>query len=139
LSALKSLLQHAQRDWGFTGDYVEAMLLTLQQKKPDDCIITIGKAHSVRDFVGLAFAAAGLDWRRHVEVDRRHFRATKVDALCGDPTKARGVLGWEPRVTFAELAKMTVRHDIDLARRERTVNRAGFADPPRGAAIAGSD
>ena len=83
--------------------------------------------------------AAALDWRRHVEIDSRYFRPTEVDALRGDPTKAREVLGWEPRVTFSELVKMMVEHDIELARRERTVNQAGFADPARGAAIAGSD
>jgi GDPmannose 4,6-dehydratase len=129
----------AQRDWGFTGDYVEAMWLMLQQEKPDDYVIATGEAHSVRDFVELAFAAAGLDWRLHVEVDRRYFRPTEVDALRGDPIKARGILGWEPRVPFAELVEMMVRHDIDLARRERTVNQAGFADPARGAATAGSN
>ena len=83
----------------------------------------------MRDLVDLAFAAAGPDWRHHVEVDRRYFRLTEVDTLRGDPTKARGVLGWEPRVTFAKLVEMTVGHDIDLARRERTVTQAGFADP----------
>jgi GDPmannose 4,6-dehydratase len=129
----------AKRDWGFTGDYVEAMWLMLQQDKPDDYVIATAEAHSVRDFVELAFAAAGLDWRRHVEIDSRYFRPTEVDALRGDPTKAREVLGWEPRVTFSELVKMMVEHDIELARRERTVNQAGFADPARGAAIAGGD
>jgi GDPmannose 4,6-dehydratase len=113
----------AQRDW----------------EKPDDYIIATGGAHSVRDFVELAFETAGLEWRRHVEIDSRYFRPTEVDALRGDPTKARGILGWHPRVTFAELVEMMVRHDIDLARRERTVNQAGFADPARGVAIAGSD
>ena len=129
----------AQRDWGFTGDYVEAMWLMLQQEKPGDFVIATGEAHNVRDFADLAFAAAGLDWRRHVEIDRRYFRPTEVDVLRGDAAKAREVLGWEPRVTFSELVKMMVEHDIELARRERTVNQAGFADPARGAAMAGSD
>jgi GDPmannose 4,6-dehydratase len=129
----------ATRDWGFTGDYVEAMWLMLQQHQPDDYIIATGEAHSVRDLVEIAFAAARLDWRRHVEVDRRYFRPTEVNALRGDPTKARDVLGWQPRVTFSELIKMMVEHDIDLARRERTVHEAGFADPARGAAIAGNN
>ena len=129
----------AERDWGFTGDYVEAMWLMLQQQNPDDYVIATGEAHCVRDLVELAFAAAGLDWRRHVEVDPRYFRPTEVDALCGDPTKARDVLGWKPRVSFPELVKMMVEHDIELARRERTVNQAGFADPTRGAAVAGMD
>ena len=129
----------AERDWGFTGDYVEAMWLMLQQQNPDDYVIATGEAHCVRDLVELAFAAAGLDWRHHVEVDRRYFRPTEVDALCGDPTKARDVLGWKPRVSFPELVKMMVEHDIELARRERTVNQAGFADVARGAAVAGRD
>jgi len=129
----------ATRDWGFTGDYVEAMWLMLQRHQPDDYIIATGEAHSVRDLVEIAFAAARLDWRRHVEVDRRYFRSTEVNALRGDPTKARDVLGWQPRVTFSELIKMMVEHDIDLARRERTVHEAGFADPARGAAIAGNN
>ena len=129
----------AQRDWGFAGDYVEAMWLMLQQERPGDYVVATGEAHSVRELVELAFAAAGLDWRRHVEVDRRYFRPTEVNALCGDPTKARERLGWEPRIDFTELVGMMVRHDIDLARRERTVNQAGFTDPARGTAIAGSD
>ena len=129
----------ATRDWGFTGDYVEAMWLMLQRHQPDDYIIATGEAHSVRDLVEIAFAAARLDWRRYVEVDRRYFRPTEVNALRGDPTKARDVLGWQPRVTFSELIKMMVEHDIDLARRERTVHEAGFADPARGAAIAGNN
>jgi GDPmannose 4,6-dehydratase len=129
----------AQRDWGFAGDYVEAMWMMLQQEKPDDYIIATGEAHSVRELVEGAFETAGLKWRRHVEVDCRYFRPTEVDALRGDPGKAREVLGWQPRVTFAALVEMMVRHDIDLARREKTVNQAGFADPARGVAVAGSD
>jgi GDPmannose 4,6-dehydratase len=129
----------AKRDWGFAGDYVEAMWLMLQQEKPDDYVIATGEAHSVHDLVDLAFAAAGLDWRRHIEVDRRYFRPTEVDSLRGDPAKAREVFGWEPRVTFSELVKMMVEHDIGLARRERTLSQAGFSDPDRGAAMAGSD
>jgi GDPmannose 4,6-dehydratase len=129
----------ARRDWGFAGDYVEAMWLMLQQDEPDDYVIATGQAHSVGDFVELAFAAAGLPWQPYVEVDRRYFRPTEVDALCGDPSKAREVLGWQPRVGFAELVDTMVRHDIELARRERTVNQAGFVDPARGAALTRGD
>jgi GDPmannose 4,6-dehydratase len=93
----------------------------------------------VRELVEFAFAAAGLDWQRHVEVNPRYFRPTEVDALRGDPTKALRVLGWEPRVTFSELVTMMVEHDIELARRERIVHQAGFFDPARGAAIAGNE
>jgi len=125
----------AQRDWGFTGDYVEAMWLMLQQEKPDDYVIATGKSHSVRDLVEIAFAEANLDWHRHVEIDNRYLRPTEVDALRGDPSKARQDLGWEPRVSFDELIRMMVAHDIDLARRERAVSGAGFDDPARGAAL----
>lgn len=113
--------------------------MMLQQERPDDYVIATGEAHSVHDLLQLAFAEAGLDWQRHVAVDNRYFRPTEVDALLGDAAKARRVLGWQPRLTFVELIRMMVTHDIDLARRERTVNQAGFADPARGAALAGGD
>jgi len=129
----------AQRDWGYAGDYVEAMWLMLQQERPDDYVVATGEAHSVRNFVQVAFAEAGLDWQRHVAVDDRYFRPTEVDALLGDARKARRLLGWQPQVTFVELIRMMVARDIDLARRELAVNQAGFADPARGAALAGGD
>ena len=129
----------ARRDWGFAGDYVEAMWLMLQQDEPDDYVIATGEAHSVRELVQCAFAEAGLDWQRHVTVDNRYFRPTEVDALLGDATKARIILGWQPRVGFAELIRMMVAHDIDLARREHTVKQAGFTHAAPGAALAGGD
>jgi GDPmannose 4,6-dehydratase len=128
----------ARRDWGYAGDYVEAMWLMLQQEEPEDYVVATGEAHSVRDLVELAFAAAGLDWRSHVAVDVRYFRPTEVGALRGDAGKARHILGWQPRVQFADLVRMMVAHDLDLAKRERTVKEAGFADPARGAAVAGN-
>src|SRR5947207_15520808 len=115
------------------------MWLMLQQEKPHDYVIATGKAHSVRELVELAFAAPGLDWRRHVEVDRRYFRPTEIDVLRGDATKAREVLGWKPRVTFSDLLKTMVEHDIDLSQRESAVRQPGLADPARSAAIAGGD
>jgi len=127
----------AERDWGFTGDYVEAMWLMLQQDKPDDFVIATGQSHSVREFVELAFAEAGLDWQRHVEIDPRYLRPTEVDALRGDPEKAQRQLGWRPQVGFRELVRMMVASDIELARRERTIRQAGFSDPARGAALSG--
>jgi GDPmannose 4,6-dehydratase len=129
----------ARRDWGFTGDYVEAMWLMLQQDQPGDYVIATGRSHSVSDLVQRAFAAADLDWRRHVEVDPRYYRPTEVDALCGDAAKARDILGWQPRVDFAELVGMMVAHDIELARRERMVSDAGFVDPARGTALQGGN
>ncbi|HTV26207.1 MAG TPA: GDP-mannose 4,6-dehydratase [Xanthobacteraceae bacterium] len=127
----------AERDWGFTGDYVEAMWLMLQQPQPDDFVIATGQSHSVREFVELAFAEVGLDWQRHVEIDPRYLRPTEVDALRGDPDKARRVLGWQPRVGFRELVRMMVADDVALARRERAIRQAGFSDPARGAALTG--
>jgi GDPmannose 4,6-dehydratase len=104
----------AQRDWGFAGDYVDAMWRMLQQPQADDFVIGTGAHHSVRDLCEVAFAHAGLDWRAHVVHDPRFDRPAEVDTLLADPTKARTVLGWEPRVAFAELVRMMV--DADLAR-----------------------
>jgi GDPmannose 4,6-dehydratase len=103
----------AQRDWGFAGDYVEAMWLMLQQDKPDDYVIATGVTHSVRDFVAAAFAYVGIDdWQRYVEVNPCLFRPAEVDQLLGDASKARKVLGWQPRVTFVELVSMMVESDL---------------------------
>jgi GDPmannose 4,6-dehydratase len=124
----------AKRDWGFAGDYVEAMWLMLQQDAPDDYVIATGVSHSVQELVEIAFAAAGLDWRRHVELDPRYLRPTEVDALCGDASKAQEKLGWRPRMTFEELVRRMVAHDRDLARQENLLLGAGYAAPMRGAA-----
>jgi GDPmannose 4,6-dehydratase len=124
----------ARRDWGFAGDYVEAMWLMLQQERPDDYVVATGAAHSVRDFVAAAFAALDLDWQRHVEIDQRYLRPAEVDFLQGDATKARETLGWRPRVGFAELVRMMVAHDHDLARQEKTLKGAGYGVTTRGAA-----
>jgi GDPmannose 4,6-dehydratase len=124
----------ARRDWGFAGDYVEAMWLMLQQDKPDDYVVATGESHSVRDFVELAFAEVGLDWTHYVEIDPRHLRPTEVDAMHGEAAKARQQLGWAPRVGFKELVKMMVAHDLDLARRERLLKAAGHDVPARGSA-----
>jgi len=115
----------ARRDWGYAGDYVEAMWLMLQQPAPDDYVIATGEAHSVREFLELAAAHCGIDWRRHVETDPRYFRPTEVDFLLGDSTKARRQLGWKPRVSFDELVGMMVEHDLELAQQERTLAEAG--------------
>ena len=127
----------AKRDWGFAGDYVEAMWAMLQQDAPDDYVIATGEAHSVREMVELAFAELGLDWAKHVEFDNRYLRPTEVDFLQGDPSKARAELGWTPRMSFPELIRTMVAHDLDLARQERTLKQAGFSAPARGAAAAG--
>ena len=115
----------AKRDWGYAPDYVEAMWLMLQQDEPDDYVVATGEAHSVREFAEEAFAYVGLDWRDYVEIDPRYFRPTEVDFLLGDATKAREKLGWRPRVAFKELVRRMVDHDLELARRERTLVDAG--------------
>jgi GDPmannose 4,6-dehydratase len=104
----------AQRDWGFAGDYVQAMWLMLQQPIADDFVIATGVSHSVRDLVEIAFARVGLDWQKHVRTDPRFLRPAEVDHLIGDPTKAKRVLGWTQRVDFKQLVQMMV--DADMAR-----------------------
>ena len=101
----------ARRDWGFAGDYVEAMWRMLQQDEPDDYVVATGESHTVRELLDVAFGALDLDWRRYVEIDPRYLRPTEVDHLQGNPTKARRVLGWEARVRFEELIQMMVRAD----------------------------
>ena len=104
----------AQRDWGFAGDYVRAMWLMLQHDKPDDYVISTGRTHSVREFVRIAFEAAGLgSYEPYVVTDPRFMRPAEVDLLVGDPSKAKRVLGWEPEVTFEQLIEMMVQADID--------------------------
>jgi GDPmannose 4,6-dehydratase len=103
----------AKRDWGFAGDYVEAMWLMLQQPKPDDFVIATGECHTVREFLDHAFARLDLDWHKHVEIDPRYFRPAEVDELRGEMSKAKRLLGWEPKVKFGELVNMMV--DADLA------------------------
>jgi GDPmannose 4,6-dehydratase len=104
----------AKRDWGFAGDYVEAMWLMLQQPEADDYVVAMGENHTVRELVEIAFRHAGLDWQRFVRSDPNLLRPAEVDTLIGDPTKARERLGWRPKVSFAELVAMMV--DADVAR-----------------------
>jgi GDPmannose 4,6-dehydratase len=106
----------AQRDWGYAGDYIEGMWMMMQQPEPDDYVLATGETRSVREFVELAFDYAGLDWKRHVEIDPRYFRPAEVDLLLGDATKARTKLGWKPKVSFTELVHMMVDADIQLVR-----------------------
>lgn len=103
----------AQRDWGFAGDYVEAMWLMLQQDQPDDFVIGTGKTYTVRKLCELAFSHLGLDYKEHVVADERFFRPAEVDLLISDPSKAHAKLGWEPRVGFEELVKMMVDADLE--------------------------
>jgi GDPmannose 4,6-dehydratase len=121
----------AKRDWGFAGDYVEAMWLMLQQAAPDDFVVATGESHSVRELVETAFAHVGLDWEQFVAMDPRYLRPSEVDHLRGDPAKAMEKLGWKPRVRFTELVKMMVDHDLELGRQERTLLQAGHAPTSR--------
>jgi GDPmannose 4,6-dehydratase len=109
----------AKRDWGFAGDYVEAMWLMLQQERPDDYVVATGETHSVREFLDLVFDRLKLDPKRYVDFDQRFRRPAEVDILIGDYSKAKRVLGWEPRVKFKELAEMMVVSDLELAEREK--------------------
>jgi GDPmannose 4,6-dehydratase len=104
----------SQRDWGFAGDYVEAMWMMLQQGQPDDYVIATGQTHSVRRFCELAFGQAGLDYRDYVVQDERFMRPAEVDLLVGDPAKARAALGWRPRTSFEQLVRMMVEADLKL-------------------------
>ena len=124
----------ARRDWGFAGDYVEAMWLMLQRDAPDDYVVATGVSYSVREFVAAAFAELGLEWEKFVEFDPRYLRPAEVDFLQGDASKARAQLGWQPRVDFKQLVKMMVAHDLDLARQEKTLKGAGYGVSLRGAA-----
>lgn len=108
----------AKRDWGFAGDYVEAMWLMMQQETADDYVIATGETHSVREFLDAAFDHAGLDWKKHVEIDQRYLRPTEVDLLLGDASKARKVLKWRPRVGFRDLVKMMVDADMALVEKQ---------------------
>jgi len=107
----------AKRDWGFAGDYVEAMWLMLQQERPDDYVVATGETHSVREFLEEAFRHVGLHWQDYVRVDPKYFRPAEVDLLLGDPSKARRVLGWQPKVSFRELVQLMVDADLEAAAR----------------------
>jgi GDPmannose 4,6-dehydratase len=115
----------AKRDWGFAKDYVRGMWMMLQQPEPEDYVLATGKTHSVRELLEVAFSAVGLNWEKYVEVDPKFIRPAEVDFLCGDSSKARQKLGWEPEVTFGELIKMMV--DADLEAMQRSENNVASA------------
>lgn len=109
----------SQRDWGFAGDYVDAMWRMLQQDEPGDFVVSTGETHSVREFCELAFGHVDLAWEDHVVIDERFFRPAEVDLLVGDPAQAREVLGWEPKTAFPELVRMMVEADLELVARQQ--------------------
>jgi GDPmannose 4,6-dehydratase len=119
----------ARRDWGFAGDYVDAMWRILQQPAPDDFVIATGEAYSVREFLETAFGYLNRDWREYVEIDPAYFRPAEVDYLMGDATKARTALNWQPKVGFRQLVRMMVDNDVELACREKTLQDAGHTLP----------
>ena len=107
-----------RRDWGHAADYVEAMWLMLQQESPDDYVIATGETHSVRELLDEVAAVLDMDWTPYVGVDPRYYRPAEVDILLGDASKAKRVLGWAPKTTFRELARMMTEADLELAERE---------------------
>src|SRR5881296_1324409 len=102
---------HAKRDWGYAGDYMEAIWLMLQQEKPDDFVIATGETHSVREFLDEAFGYLDLDWKQFVEIDARYYRPNEVDALLGDASKARKNIGWQPKMRFRQLVQVMIDAD----------------------------
>jgi GDPmannose 4,6-dehydratase len=116
----------AKRDWGFAGDYVEAMWLMLQQERPDDFVIATGETHSVREFVEKVFDKLGLDYQQHVVIDPKYFRPTEVDVLLGNSTKAKKTLGWNPKVGFDQLIDMMIAADMEQSNKEKTLCEAGY-------------
>jgi GDPmannose 4,6-dehydratase len=103
----------AKRDWGHARDYVEAMWLMLQQETPDDYVIASGVDRSVRDLIEVAFGLVGLEWRKYVEIDQAYMRPAEVPDLRGDPSKARAKLGWVPRISFEEMIREMLQHDLE--------------------------
>lgn len=118
----------AKRDWGYAGDYVEAMWLMLQQEQPDDYVIATGETHTVREFLDVAFGHLNLDWKQYVKIDPKYYRPTEVDLLIGDAAKARRQLKWEPRMRFKDLATMMVDADLE-SERERLDGTKHYVRP----------
>jgi GDPmannose 4,6-dehydratase len=120
----------AQRDWGYARDYVEAMWLMMQAEHPSDYVIATGETHSVREFLTEAFSYLDMDWQQYIEIDPHYYRPAEVDLLLGDASKARRELKWEPRVTFRELVRLMIDHDLELARREQLSGATSEAAKP---------
>ena len=114
----------AFRDWGFAGDFVDGMWRILQSDTPDDFVLATGEMHSVKEFIQMSFDRAGLDWQKYTFHDERYERPSEVDQLLGDPSKAKKILGWEPKVKFKELVNMMTDSDLELARKEAAIANA---------------
>lgn len=119
---------NAYRDWGFAGDYVEGMWLMMQHEKPDDWVLATGETHTVEEFVTTAFSYVDLDWKNFVKTNKKFYRPNEVNHLLGDPSKAKKILGWEPKVTFKELVEMMVDSDLKLANQEKMLIEEGLLD-----------
>jgi GDPmannose 4,6-dehydratase len=117
----------SRRDWGFAGDFVEAMWMMLQQREPGDFVVATGESFSVRQFLDEAFGYANLDWKEYVEIDPLYFRPTEVDYLLGDPSKARNTFGWKPKTSFRQLVRMMVDADVKLAESESSLRTSALA------------
>jgi len=113
----------AKRDWGYAPEYIEAMWMMLQHQTPDDYVVATGEMHTVREFVQEVFEYLGLDWKKYVKIDKRYFRPTEVDALKGDYSKIRKVLGWKPKTAFKELVRIMVDADMKLAKEEKALRQ----------------
>jgi GDPmannose 4,6-dehydratase len=118
----------ASRDWGFAGDYVEAMYLMMQHDTPDDWVIATGETHTVKEFLEIAFNYVNLDFEEFVQTSDKYFRPNEVDYLLGDPTKAKKLLGWEPKTSFKDLVEMMVKSDLNLAEQEKVLYDKGLID-----------
>jgi GDPmannose 4,6-dehydratase len=116
----------ARRDWGFAGDYVEAMWMMLQHSEPGDFVVATGESYSVREFLQEAFSYLGLEWETYVEIDPSYFRPTEVDYLLGDPSRAKSALGWKPKTSFRQLVRMMVDSDLRIAEQEKLVYEKNF-------------
>ena len=117
---------NAYRDWGFAGDYVEGMWLMMQHDKPDDWVLATGETHTVEEFVTTAFSYVDLDWKNFVKTSEKFYRPNEVNHLLGDPTKAKTILGWEPKVSFKELVELMVESDLNLANQEKVLIEKGL-------------
>ena len=109
----------ASRDWGFAGDYVEAMWLMMQQDNPDDWVIATGETHTVREFAEVAFKKVNLNYEDYIQISEKYFRPNEVDFLLGDSSKAKEKMNWKPKTSFNDLVELMVNHDIELAKQEK--------------------
>ena len=119
----------ASRDWGFAGDYVEGMIAMMSHDKADDWVLATGETHTVKEFLNLAFEYVNLDWDKHVLTSEKYFRPNEVNHLLGDPSKANKILNWNPKVSFNDLVKMMVDHDIELAKKEKVLIENNLLKP----------